>query len=346
MFLPNNIQIELVEGCNRMCNFCGIHGIWKNKYDRKIKHMPYDLAEQIAASLSKWPGFTKKRVEFAMHGEPTLNPELLNIVDMFRTRLPRAQMQLTTNGLTSISRGSAFVESLFECGLNILMVDMYVRREEIGAVMKRVRGVRLINYYNKTDFNPYYYNDNKSKTIILIDDLGENNNVKKQRKILNHAGNGNPKLLEQYGVESIQLPLSKKCSRVFREMVIHYDGSIPLCCIDWKHEFVVGMFPADGEMQHIWESRMFNIMRYKLFNKWRLARPCYKCDYNGGFRLGLLNGAAEEVKTDISARTTSEYELEQEIQAHLKCYAKYAHPNATDQPLITKKAAGIKAWTK
>ena len=48
---PWSIQIELVEGCNRMCKFCGINGIWADTKDRRIRAMPTDLAFNIADNI-------------------------------------------------------------------------------------------------------------------------------------------------------------------------------------------------------------------------------------------------------------------------------------------------------
>jgi len=131
--LPNNAQIELVEGCNRMCDFCGLHGIWALPEHRVIKYMDSTLAEEIAKSFGKW--WTKgKRIEFAMHGEPTLHPDVHRIIAQFRKHNPLAQLQLTTNGLKLIKEGSEYVNALFNAGLNFLLVDTYSRVKEIRTV--------------------------------------------------------------------------------------------------------------------------------------------------------------------------------------------------------------------
>lgn len=322
---PNNIQIELVEGCNRMCDFCGIHSIWKNKEDRKIKYMSLEMVNNITASLKEWD-FNKKRIEFAMHGEPTMHRKLFDVLKTFRKELSLAQLQLTTNGIVLLKEGRKYVEELFFSGLNILMVDAYVKRKELIELMHSVPNITVQNFYDAEATNPYYYKGNKHKVILIIDDLGIMSGIKTQRKILNHAGNSDSEvLLKKYNILPVVCPLVKRCSRPFREMVIHQDGTVPICCLDWKHEAIMGKFPEDGSLETIWNSLAFNTIRRRLFDKKRFTRPCYCCDYNGGFRLGLL-------KLD-------DYEfVDFDIKKHYIQYQKYCHPSVANSIFYNKNS--------
>lgn len=326
--LPNNTQIELVEGCNRFCNFCGLYGIWKHKKHRVIKYMDLGLAEELAKAFGKW--WTKgKRIEFAMHGEPTLHPDVHSIIAKFRSHNPLAQLQLTSNGLKLIKEGPKYINALFTAGLNFLLVDTYTRVKEIRTVSEASEP-SVMNYYDPFTPNVYYYHGNKTKVIILVADLAEMSGAKKQRVILNHAGNSDPIKLRALGIKTQPLPLQKKCSRLFREMVVHYDGTVPLCCIDWKHEFIIGRFP-ELSLPNLWNHPTFNLMRNFLFNKDRRFRPCYKCDYNGGFRLGLLKwNQTPIIETD-----------QEQVIKHLQ-ENDYAHPNTKDPLVYNNK--GIKAY--
>lgn len=286
--LPNNTQIELVEGCNRMCSFCGIYSIWKRKEDRIVKYMDLKLAKLLANSYGSWPGFEAKRVEFAMHGEPTLHPQHCDVVAYFRESMPAAQLQLTTNGLLLCKYGSKHVQSLFKAGLNILVVDTYTRAEEIMEVC-RESGIDIHPYYGVTSINPYHYHGPTLRAIITMGNLGQVTGHRAARTIFNHGGNCNEKALLALGIPPINAPLMKKCSRPFREITVHYDGTVPVCCIDWRHECLMGKFPEDGSIDSIWNGDPFASARALLGNKQRGGLiPCSRCDYAGGFRLGLL----------------------------------------------------------
>lgn len=312
---PYNTQIELVEGCNLFCKFCGIYGIWDKKENRELKMMDIKLAESISKNLSQW--WKKgKRIEFAMHGEPTLHPNILDIIKIFRNDNKNAQLQLTTNGtkLTPV-----LVQKLFKNGLNLLLIDTYRTSTErkIETILQNIN-IPYFNYYEKDCPNPYYYNGNKQKCIILFGDLAKNNRKKMQRTICNHAGNSNEKYLTKYGAKKITSPLRKKCTKPFRELIIHWDGTVPLCCMDWKHELIIGKFPIDGNLKKIWHSEIFNIFRNLLYNKQRWFRPCYKCDFTGGPRIGLLK--KPELKK-VSG-------IQKEIEKHYSKMDKYAHENS------------------
>jgi MoaA/NifB/PqqE/SkfB family radical SAM enzyme len=329
---PNNTQIELVEGCNRMCDFCGIHGIWKEKAHRKINFMSLELASKIAEDFSSW--FDKKRIEFAMHGEPTLHPKLFDIISLFRKHLQKAQLQLTSNGIVILKKGKDFVHKLFENGLNILILDIYDKKHELLNVCNEVinsnKEIKLFDYYSNKEFNPYHYKGHNFNVILLFDDLAKTNKKRPTRIILNHAGNSSIKNLRKYGILPINSPLQKKCSRPFRELVIHYDGTIPFCCLDWKHESILAKFPEDGSLEKIWNDAPFNFLRFLLFNKVRTLRPCYKCDYNGGFRLGFLKEPQEFFESSIG-------DILFELKGHLKNYEKFKHSSSNNPIMYTRK---------
>jgi len=329
--LPHNIQIELVEGCSRMCPFCGIYGIWKNKEDRIIKKMDLSLAKNIAADLGVW--FGAKRIEFAMHGEPTLHENILEVISTFREYCQKSQIQITTNAYSILNGKESFIKAAFSNGLNLLVVDTYSHEEKIIDICKK-SGIEIVDYY-KDGFNCYHYHNHKIKKIVLMKDIGAFTGERAARKILNHAGNVNPK----YGLAPIFAPLKKMCSRPFREISIHYDGTIPLCCIDWKHEFVVGKFPEDGTIKEIWFSDMFHYMRAFLSNKDRRFLPCYKCDYNGGFRLGLLP------KVSFSNEEEKEMAFEKVIENYQKTKG-YAHKNASRKKFFQEDFTGIRSFFK
>src|SRR4030066_89778 len=90
---PFCIQIELTEGCNLMCSFCGVHGIRQSA--GMYKFMTIDIAIKIVSLLQSSHGWNP-RIEFAMHGEPTLNPNFVEIIKLFNTlNMP---LMLCTNG--------------------------------------------------------------------------------------------------------------------------------------------------------------------------------------------------------------------------------------------------------
>lgn len=328
--LPNTFKIELVEGCNRMCSFCGIHTMWKKKEHRVLKFMDLKLVEQLAVSIRGFPGCEKKRMEFALHGEPTLHPDAPKAIEIFRSYLPQIQILFTTNGLSFIQRGNEYVRKLFKAGVNFMLVDTYTERPKIMSVLKR-SAVPLYSFFNNDTPFPYQYHGSNVQAIIDMDDLGSKSGIKVTKKLENHGGNGNVRALMSFGVLPLNAPLQKKCARPFREMAINYDGSVTICCVDWCHELIMGRFPEDGSLEDIWYGEPFQHVRSLLKVNKRGFIPCQRCDYRGGFRLGLLP-PVPAVPEVVALRT---------IRSCYKRYGEYRHKAAQD-PLGVTSPSGMR----
>ena len=91
---PFLIEIEPTEGCNLGCSFCGLRGI-REKGTNPWNFMSVEDAKIISRKI-KDAGWNS-RICFCGHGEPTINPNLLNIIREFRKELPNHKFQLICN---------------------------------------------------------------------------------------------------------------------------------------------------------------------------------------------------------------------------------------------------------
>lgn len=291
---PWSVQIELTEGCNRRCKMCGIHTIMKNNF--YFKFMTLELAEQISKELNEW--FDHKRIEFALQGEPLLNKNSAKIIEIFRTNFPKSQLLITTNGDPILNKTKK-IDKLFESGLNTLLIDAYDTYENWNEYL--INSELKINTYNYFRDKPkvWAYKGYKHKEIILIEDFENNNGKTAQKRFNNQAGNV---YNEELGIFPLLEPIKQRCTNVFRELVIKYDGTVTACCMDWRRELIVGKFP-EQTLKNIWQSDKFNAIRQLLYNKERIIVPCCFCNYKG-FRVGLvddpeINKSNEELKKYI-----------------------------------------------
>ena len=122
-------------------------------------------------------------------------------------------------------------------------------------------------------------------------------------------------------------PLQSKCVKMFREIVIQYNGVIPVCCFDYRREFVMAKFPEDGTLEQIWESKPYVMARHLFYNKKRFMAPCYKCDFKGGFRQGFLKDPFNKAPTDKMIKAW--------LLQHRMKYEQYIDPDVKD-PLFYK----------
>lgn len=294
--VPWSIQPELSEGCSMkygkgnggLCHFCGLNAIRTGP--GQYKFMSIEIATKLADDMAAF--CPKARIEFAMRGEPLMNPNHLEIFRIFRERLPKTSMMLTTNGdpiratPNKPNRLQEKVEKIFEAGVNLIVLDTYYpkeRRDDLREQAFALKGITVEDFYDDwlpKGKKPWSNFGNKiQKTIVLMDDLAARNGEDSSRIIKTHAGS-NPTL-------EIQEPLKLSCARPFREMTIAANGEITLCCDDWMHQYVVANI-MDMSLEEIWKSPRFEAARARLYHKDRNFGPCAKCDVTGANRFGLL----------------------------------------------------------
>lgn len=285
---PWSMQVSLVEGCNRLCTFCGLNAL--RTKPGGYKYMSDDVAHAAAAGLAELNPVA--RVEFAMHGEPTMHPDFMGMIRLFRMYLPRAQLMLTTNGRAWMRRLPERLDEGFRAGLDFVLLDTYEpeRQRVIDAARAVPRSIaRIFDYYADDDCpNPYANHRGKvQRAVLLMGDIGMEQGAEKgrvQRRLLNHAGNSSATDLR---CPTVPEPLAKTCTNPFREVTVCHDGDVNICCMDWGHDYVCGTLPAD-RLKDVWRGAAFMAARRRLQAKDRAFSPCDRCNKGSGTRVGLL----------------------------------------------------------
>tara|TARA_R110002096_G_scaffold97208_3_gene216589 strand:- start:20023 stop:20835 length:813 start_codon:yes stop_codon:yes gene_type:complete len=233
--------------------------------------MTVELAKTIVDNLillkeKKW----NPRLEFAMHGEPTLNPDFDEIVSLFKTTgLP---MLLTTNGSAVLKRNIR--------PFNVVAIDCYEHSRKIWEpIVESYKGKPHLWYPDDgAEANPHRRREFWEHDIIFTRDISVT--TKGTHSVLNnHCGSAGPLNSKAEG---------KRCAKPFREMSIRYDGNVAICCNDWRGVYKVGNI-KDG-VKTIWDSEPFQVARRFLYNGERTFDPCKGCDALS-YRPGLLPDA-------------------------------------------------------
>ncbi len=283
MHNPYCIKIEPVRGCTRRCYFCSLSTIeWK---DEQYQFMPMEMVSSLASDLATWLG--KIRIELEGRGEPSLHPQLIELVRVFREKMPRAQITIDTNGDMVKRLGESgfqvFTKELFGAGMNHIVLDCY--DDQRFELMQSLFPDSL-KYFGDGKIvkkNPWFYLGNKQQQIYLIHSVQENKNV--TREITNHAGNLDTTLASRMGykvAKSAESMQYKMCVQPFRELNIYSDGQIPLCCMDWRVNGRIGAFPL-MKTQEAWEQ--MDRYRANLLHRNRsLQSPCKNCNSRVGGR--------------------------------------------------------------
>lgn len=268
---PFTVLIEPTEGCNLGCSFCGLRGMRK-KGTKPWKYMKVELAKRIASEIERagW----RSKIVFAQHGEPTLNPNIVEIIRIFREHLPNNIFHMYTNGY-AINRAEdteEYLKTLFHAGLDNIIVDCYSENGDWNFVDKINRDKYNVTLYDKKV--PLYTNNHKIR-ILLLPPIKFDNKI--TRKLANHCGAAAP-LDDSYN--------NKRCAMPFRELAFRYDGNVSLCCDDFRGEYPIANI-NDMDIVSLWNHEKFQAARIMLYNYSRDFLPCRGCT-NISMRVGFL----------------------------------------------------------
>lgn len=260
-YTPNTIQIEFVQGCNKNCSFCGTQGIEKNAH-----FMSQETLERIVSELQgvDW----NYKILLAGHGEPTLHPEYLNMIQYIHQNLPGRVIHIMTNGY-SVKKDIRNIEWMFYAGVRNLILDEYEDnplREllEVNNLPYEVNGQKGVKLFS-------------DKMRIVVNPPIETKKVSVNRDLTNHCGAALPPLQE---------PKQLRCAYVFRELTIRWDGNVAICCDDFRGEYGVANI-HDMSIGEIWMHPRFESARKFLYHKQRYFFPCSVCA-TSPIRAGLL----------------------------------------------------------
>ena len=240
--LFKKVFIETVSYCNSDCAFCPASTKIGAKKPESL--MPEDLYLKILNELADI-SFTGS-LAFHCNNEPLLDKRLASWIKIARGLLKANFFYLYTNGtLIDIK----LTNELFESGLNRIIIDNYNDRHELIPVVKSLissssllKGEVIVNY--------------RLKDAYLGNRAGESPNAR----------------------FFLREPLKVICVRPLNEIVVGYDGTVPLCCADGLWRVVMGNVKKTS-LRDVWFSDFFKRIRSSLLKRDRSCTEiCKICD--------------------------------------------------------------------
>tara|TARA_R110000822_G_scaffold156868_2_gene296611 strand:- start:1227 stop:2060 length:834 start_codon:yes stop_codon:yes gene_type:complete len=232
------VEINPTELCNRTCSFCPRHdpNIWPNQN----LNMSTDQAILLKQQLD-WAGYGGT-VSFSGYGEPTLNPNFLDLCEVF-VDYP---VELITNG-DNILKGKIAVQDLLDAGVTDIVVSDY-------------------------DRNPIWksYTDKYSQMTVR-DHYDDGSDKYEEYNFTNRGG-----LLGR-----IEQPLSSACFIPSYKVLIDWNGDVILCSQNWLIKKIMGNINSNA-LHEIWMGKEFTDIRLSLINGKRNEVPsCANCNVKG-----------------------------------------------------------------
>lgn len=269
-----------------MCNFCGISKSHKGL-------MSLETFDKIFEDLTD----SMKRIEFILHGEPTLNPNIYIFAKKIKDRLPKSSITVLSNTEIFKKKGfDKFIE-LFDSGINQVQADLYNKEHalwflnelEIHSKEFEERNIQIYDYY-KDRINPFGFHGGNKKLLILTKEYeGLNNQYICTRDFHNFGGNLPVERWKEYSTLTLNdLPKLKICGEPLKYMSIWYNGDITLCCRDGGMGIKIdNVHEKTRTLTEIWRSKEFMILRFLLMAGRRdMVLPCVLCNIRS-FRPGI-----------------------------------------------------------
>jgi len=272
---PFSVQVELVEGCSLACSFCGINGIRKGPGN--FKYARLGMLSRVAAEIArlKWT----PRIEFAMHGEPSLHPKLLHCVRVFRRRLPHLSLMLTSNGAGFRGKQVERIVALQRAGLNVLGLDNYDHDGSVPGIVRMLHkkhpSVPVRYYPEDKAASVYRKRKPDSFEVVVLADIRKH--ATGTRKLANHAGQAFPPDTSKQ---------NQRCALPFRDLAIRWDGNVAICCDDFRGTYKIANV-KDMPLDALWQHPRFVAARKALYHRLRDFLPCAICNATS-IRPGLL----------------------------------------------------------
>lgn len=274
--VPFRVMVENSNICNLSCTFCP-HKVMK----RRQGIMNDCLFERI---LDQCKSFGVDYVTIYGFGEPLLDPSFCRKVDLAKKR---GLGRVTTNTNGSLLNAEV-AENLIRSGLDEIYISIDANTPE---TYQKVRGssrfsvveknVRLLLRkrsaigrknptvtlsYVESELNKHETQDFVSKWRNMVDCISIS-------KIHNWTGD--------IPIESSTgYRMRDPCRLLWTDMVINWDGTVPLCCNDYNNSMKFGDLKHDS-LEAIWSGEKMKAIRElhkeKRFNE---IPTCRNCTYN------------------------------------------------------------------
>jgi radical SAM protein with 4Fe4S-binding SPASM domain len=246
------VEFNLSGLCNRECVFCprADATVFPNTND----HISIALYEKIVRELGELD--YRGMLLYSGFGEPLLAKRLEVLIETTKRFCSRARLEMVTNG---DGLSAARLRSLFEAGLDTLLISMYdgpeqrehFERMRVAAGLAPERIVLRTRWLSAEE----HYGIALSNRSGLV-------------------------TIKEAGIGPLTEPRKRRCHYPFYTVMVDWDGAMLLCPHDWGRKLVVGNL-NERSIAELWTSETLKQVRLTLAADNRDFAPCNVCDVDG-----------------------------------------------------------------
>jgi len=261
------VEIEPHSFCNRVCTFCPNAFLDRrsNKVDLDVSLLTSVLDDLASISYNK-------RIRFALYSEPLANPNTINYIRLVREHLPKATIDVITNGDYLKDN---MLDELAEVGLDILRISVYPKGYiwDVPEAKKQLQRI-----CNRIGIKPIPVQVGKSS--LVWDIPHEQLTIRASAKDI--ASDGYDRGRSMANMIDNQYQRMSPCRMVFSQFSIYHDGTVTPCCNirndnpDHK-KYVIGKLTKNNSIFEIYSSQQYVDWRTSLSHVSIKKEPCNTC---------------------------------------------------------------------
>lgn len=284
---PYIVNLDPSGACNFRCVFCPCNTS-KEMTAQRHHIMEWELFVKIVADLEEFQGGVKV-INLYAFGEPLLNPRLIDMITFLKERGVAREVRIVTNGslLTEEMSKGLVLSGLDHIRISVEALDAagYADLCKINFDPETLKKNIRFLYDIKTRLNSEMIVSVKTvraaihslkEEAAFLDDYSPISDV----TFIEDIGDIWSEFDGAQGTESALHSREKYCAYPLTTMVIHSNGLISACCVDWKFQTVYGDVNLDT-LYDIWHSDKLRQLQYQLVTgEGRKNRSfCNHCSY-------------------------------------------------------------------
>ncbi len=295
---PFTVLIEPSSLCNFKCVQCFQSLKEENYFTENRQHMPFDTYVKVIEQLKSWNEKKLKVLKLSLYGEPLLNPDFCEMLEMAREANIAERIETTTNASLLTEK---VAEKLVEYQLDYIRVSIYSpyqdKHEEITGtkfdIHKIHENLKTLQAIKKcaNSKSPFVaakmldaYNSDNDAFMEMYSDVADEVYIEKPHNWIKVDG---VDFIKDYYKDDIIKALddSKKhstqrvaCPMAFTTMAVRSNGDVSPCCVDFIGGTNLGNVD-DMSLQQIWNSRQWlEFQKLQLKDRKHENYSCLRCN--------------------------------------------------------------------
>jgi len=280
MIMPPRVQIQTKAGCNGRCVFCPN----KDIIEAGLPHgkMSEELFRKIIDELAEAP---PRRIGLYMMNEPLSDDRLPEFVRYVAERVPSTRSQVISNG---VFLDEACAEALMDAGLRELKVSLQSLDSETNRQLMGYGSEEVIENCIAAQriFKQKRVKDFQFRVSMVVTRLNEAEIAKARvfwrkhgiRLVTSALENRGGNIREAPTLNPHDMASMGDCIRPSRDLMVLFNGDVPLCCVDWHRTTILGNL-AEQSIKEVWNGPTVRAIREGLKTGDRQGLPpiCFRC---------------------------------------------------------------------